>query len=622
MGIADFGVTGVRSGAYEYAADSFEGTAEVNSMRLAVNGGGSVVAFELNAMLVLRWGGTNYTYWIQNGLHVDTSSRQFTIGGAYVWNFSATGAHLVPSELRGANGSVLVSDTYYYIPTCNGLPGQCTTLSWPTTLSGRINASSTLGVPVVEYAYDLGNGWVSYDTVSFLHMTGATVTGFVVDGYTPTPYANGLFYDAEWDWVAAGGGSTGQDQGSDVAMSLEFWNGHNYEAVPNAWDFGGDTGESSSNVSDTLAPTGAGGAPAAHLSSGSGTLGVLYNASERGFVDVSVPTVPQGTLEVDGTPLSFTGSAANLTLDPGAHAISLVGYSNATEGVEVIAGDTTYVNLSGAGQTSFIESGLPAGTQWGVAVNGVNESTRNATLSFSLPNGTYEINYSAVPGYIRPAGNPNEVTVPVAEPVAVVWAPFTFEVPFSEQGLPGGTLWWVDAGGLAVRGSSMTLDAALPNGSTAYSVGSAFTFEASPARGILNVTAGAFAPVVVEFTYRPGFIVGTVTPSNATVVVGNVPVTVTGGVFNESILPGMYTLVARAPGYVPQTLDVNTTAGNATTERIVLAATPSNGGGGGSSGGSTGPPTLLWAALGGVVAVAVIGAGAFLLIRRRTPPRG
>jgi len=617
MGVADFGVTGVRSGAYEYASNSFQGSALVRSMRLSTTGGGSVVAFELNAVLLLRWGGVNYSYWIQNGLHVDTSSRLFSIGGAYVWNFSAPNARLSPSELQGSNGSVLLSDTYYYIPTCNGLAGQCSTLNWPTTLTARVNATSSLGVPLVQYEYDLGNGWVRYDTVSFLHMSGATVVGFVVDGYDPTPYASGLFYDAEWDWVAAGGGSTGQDEGSALQMSLDFWNGHNYQETPNAWDFGADTGESSSNVSDTLSSAAPGGALDAQLASGPGTLGVLYNQTERGFLDVSVPTVPAGTLEVDGVPLAFEGSAANLTLAAGPHAISLLDYSNASAMVSVLAGQTAYVNLSGAGRTAFVESGLPPGTPWGLSIDGMNGSTTASTLTFPIPNGTYSINYSAVPGFYRLVADPSEVSVPVPSPVVVAWAPFRFEVPLTEEGLPAGTMWWVNASGQVVRGASMTLEVAVPNGSTEYAVGSAYEFVPAPSAGTIDVTAGAFLPVVVQFSYRPSFIVGSVSPSNASLTIGGLGVPVSGGSFNDSVLPGTYTIVASAPGYTTQTLQVNTTAGNVTPERIVLTPVPSSGSGSAPNSAS-GPSPLLWVGI-AAAAAALIAVG-LLLLRRR--PRG
>ncbi|MCI4369087.1 MAG: thermopsin, partial [Thermoplasmata archaeon] len=140
MGIADFGVSGSGGGssAYAYSTASFQASALVQSMHIAATSGSStikVAAFELNAVVVLQLNGTNYSYWIQNGLHVDTSTDEYTIGGAYVWNFSSPTARLSGSELKGNVSSVLLSDTYYFIPGCGGFPGQCSTLNLPANLT-------------------------------------------------------------------------------------------------------------------------------------------------------------------------------------------------------------------------------------------------------------------------------------------------------------------------------------------------------------------------------------------------------------------------------------------------------------------------------------------------------
>ncbi len=623
MGIADFGVTGTGSGAtaYEYSTPSFEASASIGSLRLTVGSGRTeeeVAAFELNAMLVLQLSGVNYTYWIQNGLHVNTTSREFTIGGAYVWNFSASGARLTTGELRGNASSVLASDTYYFIPGCSAIPGQCSTLSWPTTLLGRINASSVDGVPEVAYQYDLGSGWVTYDTVSFLHLSGASVTGFTVDGFEPTPYASTLFYDAEWDWVAAGGGETGVDQGSDLQMSLSYWNGHNYQAVPSAWDFGGDTGETSSNVSVAVAPSAATGALVANVSSGTGSLGVLYNASEAGSLNVSSPDVPTGTLDLDGASVPFSGGYANLTLGAGTYTISLDGYSNATATVTIVAGSTRYLDLGGAGRTTFEETGLPSGTLWGVSLDGIGIASTASALSLALPNGTYSIAYRAVPGFLRNASAPAQLTVPSA-PVTIAWSAFTFGVPVNETGLPNDTAWWINASGEVVRGSGPSLLVAAPNGSTAFTVGSAYEFLATPASGTIEVTAGSAVPVEIQFAYRPTFLDGTLSPANATLTIGGAAVAVSDGQFNDSVIPGRYTLVASAPGYLSQTIQANATAGNVTVERITLSATPAqhNTGGPGpisTSGGGAGFDLLAGI---GIAAAAVVVIAAVVITRRR-----
>ncbi|HEY6237665.1 MAG TPA: thermopsin family protease [Thermoplasmata archaeon] len=575
MGIADFGVTGAGPGAsaYQYSSTSFQGEAHVASMSVVIPGSASTVtAFELNGVLFLQRDGVNYSYWIQNGLHLDASSDQFSIGGAYVWNFSSPTARLSVGELQGAAGSVLATDTYYFIPSCGAsFPGQCTQLSLPATLLGRILSSTNGGIPYVAYQYNIGSGWVTYDNVSFPHMAGASDPGFRVSGFAPTPIAPSLYYDIEWVWAGAGGGGRAVDQGSDIDLHLGLWNGHNYQSVPTAWNFGSNTGETSSNVSD-LPASGSGVGPSAHLASGPGTLAVLYNRTDVGFLNLSVPTLEPATVLVDGGSVPFHGGWANLTLNAGTHSIYLQNYSNASAQFDIASGATTGVNLSGAGRVAFTESGLPTGTTWGVTVNGTLLAGPGATLVLNLPNGTYPLAVATVPGFHPNASSPTTVTLPGPSTIAIDFAPFTYAVTFTESGLPDATPWWVNASGTRVEGTSATLLVSATNGSTPYETGSLYEFIATPPTGTIDVTGGLSFPVTVEFAYRPTFIVGIVVPSGAEVSIGGVNIPLVGGIFNYSVTAGTYLLVASATGYSGRSFDVTATAGNVTWANVTLVA--------------------------------------------------
>ncbi|MCI4326305.1 MAG: thermopsin family protease [Thermoplasmata archaeon] len=616
-GIADFGVTGPSPGAsaYEYSTPSFQGQAVVRSLSVSISGTSSkVTAFELNEVVVFERNGTNYSYWIQNGLHLDAASDEFTIGGAYVWNFSSPGATLGTGELTGNSGSVLSGDTYYDIPGCGPTyAGQCTTFSLPATLTGRVVTATSAGVPYVAYQYDLGSGWVTFDNVSFSHLANATDAGFRVDGFETTPRASDLYYDAEWVWVGAGGGSASTDEGSDINLTLSWWNGHNYQAVPTAWNFGSNTGETSSNVTDVAAdPLGG------YLTSGAGTLGLLYNLTSVGFLNLSVPTRSPATVLVDGLATSFRAGWANLTLPVGAHSLYLQNFTNASDSFDIVAGATTEVNLSGAGELTVNESGLPTGTPWGIDVNGSALTTNGTALAVHLANGTYPVTYAAVPGYSHVGSSPASVTLPGTSQIPLLFVPFTFAVPVTESGLPSGTSWWVIASGSTATGTGASLQVMAPNGSTPYEVGSLYEFVASPRAGTIVVVAGAASPVTVAFSYRPTFIAGTVVPADANVSIEGVAQAVADGSFNDSVLPGSYALVASARGYATQQVTVGATAGNVTWANLTLVANqstaphpaPSASGGGGI-------PALTAVLVVAVVAAVAIGAVIVLARRRR-----
>jgi hypothetical protein len=616
MGIADFGVTGTSPGAtgYEYSSSSFQGQAVVRSLSITISGSASkVTAFELNAVVVLERNGTNYSYWIQNGLHLDAGSDEFTIGGAYVWNFSSPGARLTAGELSGNPGSLLTTDMYYDVPSCGPTyPGQCSTLGLPSTLTGRIVTATSAGLPYVAYQYDLGSGWVTYDNVSFAHMANASDSGFRVDGFAPTPYLASLYYDAEWVWVGAGGGTASTDQGSDINMTLSKWNGHNYQAVPTAWNFGSNTGETSSNVTD-VATTALGG----HLASGPGSLGVLYNLTGVGFLNLTVPTRGPASVLVDGRALSFQGGWANLTLPAGAHSLYLQNFTNAADDFAITAGATTAVNLSSAGAVTVNETGLPIGTPWGVTINGAAISTSGSNLSANLANGTYSVTYSAVPGYSLASLFPGTVTLPGTSRISLVFAQVTYAVTFTESGLPSSTPWWVNASGNVTQGIGTSLQVQAPNGSTTYEAGSLYEFLANPTAGTIVVSDGVVSPMAVAFSYRPTFIVGTVVPADAAVSIGGMGQVLTGGSFSDSVIPGSYPLVASASGYVTELRTVTATPGNVTWENFTLVTnqTPSSGQSGTTSAGG-GISVLTAALLVGVVA-AVALAVVIVLVRRR-----
>lgn len=624
MGIADFGVTGKGAGAtgYSYASAAFQGEAQVQSMSLTVSGSSSrVAAFELNAVVVLELGGVNYSYWIQNGLHLDASSHQFTIGGAYVWNFSSAGAHLVSGELQGAAGSALATDTYYDIPGCSGsFPGQCSTLSLPADLTGRILTGEATGTPYIDYEYDVGSGWVTYDNVSFPRMTGAHDIGFLVDGFATTPYSSGLYYDAEWVWVGAGGGSTGVDQASNIGLTLSFWNGHNFQAVPTAWNFGSNTGERNSNVTDTFAPSPTG-VPSASLAPGPGSLGLLYNGTSAGFANVTGLTAQPETISVDGEETTFSGQWANLTLQGGTHTITLENYTNSTQQFVVVPGATTPVNFSGAGAFDFVETGLPAGTPWGVDVNGTQQTAATRSIRFNLPDGTYPVSYLLVPGFHLNGSFPRSVTLPASTSVSLEFVPTTYTVLVQQSGLPGDTPWWVLVNGTEFRTTAQSIPLNLPNGSVPYAVGAAYAFVATPSNGTIVVIDGVAAPVTVEFSARPCYLEGTVSPENATVTLNGSPVVVSAGSFDEELPSGQYLLLVTASGYSNQSMTVVLTPGNTSWANFSLSLLQAHhpGGGPGSVAPSSGLP-LFWI-LGIGLGAVVLGAAAALALRRSRGPR-
>lgn len=617
MGVADFGVDSAAGVVHPYGYETreFQGNVEIDSM-LTSGSGGSLMSFQLNTVVVFTLGATNFTYWIQDIASIQSSSK--AVGFVdNIWNLSRVGAEgsLLNGEITG-NGTVnnIGGHNWYADAPGASFAGNDIVLSYSANLSIRSVDSTIAGTPQIGFEYNDGFGWVTYDNVSFLRMHGAVNHGFVVDGFAYTPI--GVFYDAEWDYT--GSAADQHNVYSQLDMSLEYWNGHNLQAVPNAFNFGSDTGESLDNVVSALGPALSNGSLFSHLSNGSGLLGVLYNSTEAATLDVSSPGVANGTLLVNGTPTQFRGGAANLTLRAGTYNVSLMGAGTvlASQEVDLRSGTTTSLTLPPPTyEVQFEEVGLPSDTDWAISFNGTLLSGSYVFLNDSVPNGSYSYVVQPVPGFV-PGSWSGEV--PVAGFAAVIVIPFTafnYSVTFVEFGLPTGASWSVNASGEVRSGTGTSLSFTFENGSYNYSTTTIGTFTASPVSGNFTVAGGA-VETDVEFVLRLGGINGTVTPANATVLVDGEPISVADGSFlltNET--PATYSIEATSPGFGAYFRNVTVTPGNFTEVAIVLVST--GGGGPPPPVGSASPSISNGELLILVAGAAVVVVAALVVVSRR-----
>ena len=623
MGIADFGVTAAAGTvhAYSYGSPVFQGNVRIDSL-YEYGGGYHYMTFQLNDVVVFTLAGQNYSYWIQDVASIDTQGK--TLGWIdNIWNLSGSTGALSSAELSG-NGTVnSVSGTDWYADSPSGsYPGGQISIAYPFNISERTVDSTIGGTPMVAFEYNDGYGWVTFDNVTFHHMHGAVNHGFTVDGYAYTPI--GIFYDAEW--VYTGSGSGQHNDLSNLSMSMWYWNGHNYQSPPNAWNFGSDTGESLSNVLSVLGVPPANGTLYSRLTNASGALGLLYNATGVSTLDVSAPTQSVGMLRLNGTPIAYRGGAINLTLAPGKY--SLVLYtSNGTVEVDqtvvtVTAGETLPVTLPlPRYPVTFSETGLPASANWSVTVNGVKSyGVAGVALAQETNGGPYSYSVSPVGGYLTHAGTG---TFSVASGPVFVTIPFylfNWSVVFQGFGLPASTSWTVQLNGTERTTTTGALSFVAANGSYDFVVTTGVDFIASQPNGTVQVQGGT-AYVQVQFVVNLGTVVGSVFPVNATVTLDGGAVPVADGGFTVSEVPGNYSFEATAAGYAPAWANISLGPGQThpvslTLQKLASTGNPPGSGSSGSSGvGGLSTSTLL------IVAVVVVGAivvvGAVLALRRR-----
>ncbi|MCI4363975.1 MAG: YncE family protein [Thermoplasmata archaeon] len=93
----------------------------------------------------------------------------------------------------------------------------------------------------------------------------------------------------------------------------------------------------------------------------------------------------------------------------------------------------------------FIESGLPAGTNWSLTLNGALRSSTGPILAFNESNGSYAYNVTPVPGFATSMSGLVAVNGGATN-VSLTFTPIAYSLTFNETGLPQGTGWAVVIG--------------------------------------------------------------------------------------------------------------------------------------------------------------------------------
>jgi PKD repeat protein len=337
MGIADFGVSGTNG--YSYSTNQWLGNYSWTT--LCINGCGPAgFTVQMNVVLQFVQGGQTYDYWIQDvaeatsesGNRVDMGPTAYGLGFIdNVWNFSGPANGCGYDTVSGFTGngtfgynSGCGSNEYYYDEASASLPGATSTLTGPANFYLLVRTwQNAQGEPVVVFGWNDGSGWVGFDTVTWTFATAVTsFQQFTVDGSNYNGL--GLFTDAELDQGGPGGGSAvTMSPTSDAKEQLEFWNGHNFQNTPSAWNFGGDTAEAISSDQSIWSQDGNGTPQTTQLNgtTRNATPEQAWRTGEVGQLVVWTPTLPSGTVSVGTKGWSYEYGWTELTLVPGVYPV-------------------------------------------------------------------------------------------------------------------------------------------------------------------------------------------------------------------------------------------------------------------------------------------------------------
>lgn len=484
--------------------------------------------------------GSSYTEDLVNGTYSYTSSSANGYAvDQYYTTFTVDGAKL--------NEAILFYKAYQVTFEESGLASGT---AWNVNISGQ---QSSGAIDVSTYSINLPNGTYSYNvstTGAYLYSNNGT---FEITG---SPMAEPVTFTREYTVLFYG---IGLPYGQDWYLNLS--NGHSYTSSYLI-------GEVSLNIVPPVESY-------IMFEVPNGTYTYTISTADKNFELVNVTGGTQ-LLTIEGTTSQQT-SYGSFTVNGGT--------------VRELA-NFTYLY-----ETTFRESGLPAGSTWYLNLtNGQNFTSTSDSLSFSEPNGTYTYTISTADKNFSPSNN--EGTFTVNNSTVSKSATFNrvlYNLTFVESGLPSGTDWYINGTNVSGQTGSQYIEFDLMNGTYSFTVTNLSSYYTESSHIVVSVN-GRNSTEVVQF-YHWAYITGTVTPGNGNLTInGRVFVLPSSGHFNVSVANGTYNVTVSDPGY--HSYNTNVTVSNGEQKNLTIDLKPLSG--------SSIPIGVVYGLLGVVVALPVL----------------
>jgi hypothetical protein len=284
LGLSDIGVG---SHTYSYTTPHFQGAVTFNTPPNATQPGatgdiltslgaqhqgyvGSVYEFgiQLNTVVmnISIPGSDQGFFWTQNVVNWNNTGIHFVDDTFNMTSGNVTPFYIAPGTIysgcnNNSHGVQTILDVYGGVFQCVGTTIPVSAASYPVTIQLYNNVSTNAqDRSQLTYGYritETGTGTVYTgitDTIVFNNPTPsippANTPGFTVDGFAPAPA--GLLRDAEIDLVGGIGGDNAVFRSLNGSVRLEYSDAASgsWKNVPSAFNFGSDTGETSTGIAD------------------------------------------------------------------------------------------------------------------------------------------------------------------------------------------------------------------------------------------------------------------------------------------------------------------------------------------------------------------------------------
>lgn len=159
---------------------------------------------------------------------------------------------------------------------------------------------------------------------------------------------------------------------------------------------------------------------------------------------------------------------------------------------------------------TFTETGLPSRTNWSLTLGGARANSATSLITLPEPNGTHSYTITDVPSWHQTTlpytGNLTVSGAPVIEPT-LVFTRVTYNVTFTESGLPNSTEWWVNLTNHQTSKSSTNfVSFSEPNGTYDYTIATMDKMYTSvggslAVKGIMVSETVSFTLVIYSVTF-------------------------------------------------------------------------------------------------------------------------
>ncbi len=204
-------------------------------------------------------------------------------------------------------------------------------------------------------------------------------------------------------------------------------------------------------------------------------------------------------------------------------------------------------------EVTFYETGLPAGKDWGVRVNGTRYTATTPSLELNLTNGSYAFSLDLVSGYAPTPASGNFSVAGPGQNLSISWARVYYLTTFDESGLPSGVDWTVYFAGYQTTTGTSPVFFSVPNGTFPFQVLNVSGFSPNPISGEVTVAGSDPSPIMVQFwpTYPVEFEETNLSANTTwTVTLGGNTASGTGADLTIPELPGNYSFsIGAVRGY-------------------------------------------------------------------------